>query len=379
MAEKNRSLMDQQTYLNFYKETVSGYSKKAQKAVRNFLEERGAITFEKQQNLFQKQEAVFFSSKTNLDEIISRTTTDPLFMKYFEEWEFVRMYKYSVPIFWKCREENFTDTFGRLSSEGTARQFEPEKFHPERLIRTQLRDTVPLVWPYEGKYFIKFVLQKAAIVNDEEDLINYRYPVVICLNPELKILEIRYDALKYSDENGSVDFYPLVVRFCTDWLQNNLKLDLFIPDHANVIEKVNNKDDDTVRMYKQMMEMKSGGSAELTAAEGSDAVLPFIGEIKELVSENEELFDQSPEIKDLLTKYIEDKISTANYPYIYVKWVKGVDTQSYTVKITFDYLNQKFTVLQHLTGSCSDMGMGRMNDAIEYLCKSGSFTEGEKI
>lgn len=132
-------------------------------------------------------------------------------------------------------------------------------------------------------------------------------------------------------------------------------------------------------MFKQMMEMKSGGAAELTASQDVDAVLPFIGELRELIVENEELFDQNKEIKSLLVKYLDDKVNTANYPYIYVKWIKPVESQSYIVKITFDYLSQKYTVMQHLTGTCNDMKMGRMNDAIKYLCTSGSFTKGESL
>ena len=49
-----------------------------------------------------------------------------------------------------------------------------------------------------------------------------------------------------------------------------------------------------------MMEMKAGGSAELTASENGDYMLPFLGEIRELIDENEELFF----CKTNLIKYI---------------------------------------------------------------------------
>ena len=63
---------------------------------------------------------------------------------------------------------------------------------------------------------------------------------------------------------------------------------------------------------------------------------------------------------------------------IYIKWVKPVESQSYIVKVTFDYFNQKYTLLQHITGDCKDLGMERMNNAIKYLCQSGAFIKGEK-
>ena len=106
---------------------------------------------------------------------------------------------------------------------------------------------------------------------------------------------------------------------------------------------------------------------------------PFIGEIRELIDENEDLFNEAIEIKQLLIQYLNDKEATASYPYIYVKWVKPVESQSYIVKITFDYLSRRYTLLQHITGGCKDLGMERMNHAIEYLFKSGSFVKGKKI
>lgn len=381
MSDKRRSEMDEKTYMSFYRETVSRYSRKAQRAVRDLLESKGAITFDEQQSIFQDRDAAYFGDKSNLEEIIAKTTTDRKFMKFYEYWEFVRMYKYSVPLFYETVDkDDFRGIFDGLSAKGISQKFNYDNFQPGQfLLRSQIKDDHPLLYEIDGRYFVKFVLQKSALINDADDVINYRYPVVVWIDPAYHILEIRYDALKYSDENGSVDYYPLVVDSVVRWLEEKLKLKLFLPDHADIIDKINDKNDDSVHMFKQMMQMKSGGSAELTASQGSDAVLPFIGELRELISENEELFDQNIGIKDLLIKYLDDKESTANYPYIYVKWVKPVESQSYVVRITFDYLNLKFTVLQHLTGTCSDMEMGRMNDAIEYLCKSGSFTKGEKV
>ena len=128
-----------------------------------------------------------------------------------------------------------------------------------------------------------------------------------------------------------------------------------------------------------MMELKSGGAAELKASDGDDYVLPFIGEIRELIEENEDLFKQAEEAKKLLLQYLTDQEVTAYYPYIYIKRCKPVESDTFVVKITFDYLSHKYTLLQHLTGTCKDFGMGRMNDVIEYLLTSGSFVKGEKI
>lgn len=101
--------------------------------------------------------------------------------------------------------------------------------------------------------------------------------------------------------------------------------------------------------------------------------------LQALIEENADLFDQAEEAKNLLLQYLTDQEATANYPYIYIKRCKPVESDTFVVKITFDYLSHKYTLLQHLTGTCKDFGMRRMNDVIEYLLTSGCFIKGEKI
>ena len=186
--------------------------------------------------------------------------------------------------------------------------------------------------------------------------------------------------MRYSyNEQIDRDAYTKIVFYCTDWMKDNFGMKLFRCEHMDTIKIINDIQNTEVRMYKQMMEMKAGGSAELTASENGDYMLPFLGEIRELIDENEELFAEADEIRQLLLQYLNEKEATASYPYIYVKWVKPVETKSYIVKITFDYFIGKITLLQHITGKCNDLGMGRMNDAIEYLSNSGSFVKGEEI
>ena len=127
------------------------------------------------------------------------------------------------------------------------------------------------------------------------------------------------------------------------------------------------------------MELKSGAVAELQTSESGDYVLPFIGELRELIDENEALFDNSPKIKELLIDYLNDKEATSSYPYIYVKWIKLVDSQSYIVKIVFPSPMRNMLQMQHITAKCTNLRKERMNDAIEYLFTSGSFMQGKEL
>ncbi|WP_026522822.1 hypothetical protein [Butyrivibrio sp. VCB2001] len=369
-----RAAMDEQTYMNFYRESVSGYSKKAQRKICKKLITDGKITFDTQTKIsFDNNEPKFFE-KNDPDIIISSTTMTPDFMGFYEEWEYEKLYKYSVPFFYDSNK-----SICELLQELGIAKFDEYNYSPDYILRTSIQDATPMWYEKNGKFFVKFVMQKSYFKGDAYEQVDYRYPVLLYFDEALKVIEIRYDALKYTNQQADSDVYPNFVNYCLHWLRDSLKLDIFLCEHENAIDVVNDKSDSSVRMYKQMMDLKSGGAAELKAAKGRDAVLPFVGELRELIDENEELFDKSNEIKELLLKYLNDIEATASYPYIYIKWENAVESQSYIVKITFDYLSQKYTLLQHMTGTCNDLGMERMNNAIKYLCESGSFTKGEQI
>lgn len=280
-----------------------------------------------------------------------------------------------MPLFYETKDNR---TIEDILCHKKIQYFEEQGFEPKMVLNTSLRDTEPLYWKENGNLFIKFVMQKTYMMPETFNQIDYRFPVLVYIDSEHKLLEIRYDSTKYNSQFDN-EAYEKLVTDCINWLIQELDIEIFLCRHADTISIINDKQDDTVKMYKQMMEMSSGGSAELTASESADYVLPFIGEIRSLIEENEELFNQAEEVKQLLLQYLVDKEATASYPYIYIKWVKAVESQSYIVRVTFDYLNHRYTLLQHITGGCKDLGMERMNDAIKYLCESGAFVKGEKI
>ena len=371
-----RSPMDQETFLSFFKNTIVGCSNSLLKNICNLLEEQKRITFEQQRNFDDNEDMLYFESKADLKRIIIETTMNIKFTDFYEYWEFIKLYKYSVPLFFECADSE--EIIKKLLNNGVT-QFNPNNYMPEFVIDTTLKESLPLYWVNEeGNIFIKFVLQKSYYRPETFEQVDYRYPIVIYINQNENILEIRYDAEKYAVNNVAVFDYQNLVMDCIEWLTKSLRLELNVCNHANTIQIINDKQGENVRIFRQLMQLSTGASADLTASEDTDYVLPFIGELKEIINENAEAFEKADEVKQILLQYLADKEATASYPYIYIKWVKPVESQSYIVKVTFDYFNQKYTLLQHITGDCKDLGMERMNNAIKYLCQSGAFIKGEK-
>ena len=369
-----RAAMDEKTFLNFYKDSVSGYSKKAQRIICKKLLDEGKITFDSRMSDQTRRSLPLYFEKNDPETIISTTTMSADFMGFYEWWEYVKLYKYSVPVFYNS-DKDIADI---LKNSGI-KKFDQARYKTDYILRTSIQDAEPMWFEQEGLFFVKFVLQKTCFQGETYKQVDYRYPILIYIDEKTGVIEIRYDSVKYNYQQTENDVYANLVSACLKWIIESLGVDLFTCEHSNTIDVVNDKSDSSVRMYKQMMDLKSGASAELKAAEGRDAVLPFVGELRELIGENEELFVNAIDVKDLLMKYLNDIEATARYPYIYIKWENAVESQSFIVKITFDYLSQKYTLLQHLTGTCNDLGMERMNNAIKYLCESGSFARGEQI
>ena len=335
----------------------------------NLLEHEGKISFDSQENLFQSSDAKVFTNKNDLEGIISSTAEDKTFAAFYELWEFEKLCKYSIPFF--MDEVSKEAIIKKLCSSN-------DVFAPNYILHTSIKDAIPMYRISQDDIVIKFVLQKSYVIPEPYTQVDYRFPVLIYIDVRHKVLEIRYDSTKYTSISGHAK-YEKYIYDCIEWIRDQLEIELYACDTRNAIDTIQDSTNRSVVVYRQMMEMSSGGAAELTASKDEDYVLPFIGEIRGLIDENESLFEAAPEIKKILEQYLFDKEATASYPYIYVKWIKPVESHSYIVKITFNYMDDKYVVLQHITGSCNDLGMGRMNNAIKYLCENGAFAKGEKI
>ena len=68
-----RSAMDKLTYLNFYRESVTRYSKKAQRKIYKTLLEKGKITFDPQMRIPLEGPLPIYVEKNDVEAIIAKT------------------------------------------------------------------------------------------------------------------------------------------------------------------------------------------------------------------------------------------------------------------------------------------------------------------
>lgn len=364
--------MDEAAYIDFYKNTVDEYNNYVKRLICSLLEAENRITYDEQMKVGEKEDCKYFPGK-NDSRVVAETVSDKAFLAFYDKFDFIKMYKYSIPFFY---EGELDESMEELIAEGIVVRC-PEEVSENYVISKNFDDVVPVYFRLEnGNAYIKFVFQKYYIKEDIAEQVNYRYVVVVYFDQGNHMIDIRYDSLKRVRDTKTI--YSQNVDDVIIWLKTNLKLDIYKCNSEDFLDVINTKDTD-VAIFKQLMDMGKAGQAELTASKDSDYILPFIGEIKEIITENEELFAKSPEIKGLLEDYLTEKEITASYPYVYLMWKKAVVSKQYIVKVTFSYFENRYIQLRHITGNCTDVRMERMNDAIQYFGSSGALIKGEKI
>lgn len=364
-------------YKGLLSNTVNLYSSSLKKAIVRRLKEDEKVTLNKNKVKRGYKYPILCDSN---DEVIKTTINDDDFFNFYENWDFEKFYKYSVPLSFEINwDSNITfDEYVStlISDKRVIPFFEDEKFTIPDNIAYDLKSCIPY-YKKDGNYALfKFLIKENMFTADDE-LIDIRYPIIISINIEKGFLEIRFDGGKFEYKNQSEYINPKI-RFCIKWIKEILCLKVYNINTNSTIDTIKNDTSKKAVVHKQMMEMKSGGSAELTASEDKEYMLPFIGDFRQLIKDNESLFNESPEVKNLIEDFLDDYEKTSDYPYIHVRWLNEKKSYAFTVKIVFKYYDMRY-IQMHSMQSATRVTKERMEYAIEYLFENGSFIRGEEI
>ncbi len=364
-------------YKNLLSNTINLYSSSLKKAIVRRLKEDEKVTLNKNKVKRGYKYPILCDSN---DEVIKTTIDDDDFFNFYENWDFEKFYKYSVPLTFEINwnsDITFDEYVSTLISDRRVIPFsENEKFDIPDKITDDLKSCIPY-YKKEGNYALFKFLIKENMLTADDKLVGIRYPIIISINIEKGFLEIRFDGGKFEYKNQSEYINPKI-RFCVKWIKEILCLKVYNINTNRTIDTIKNDTSKKAVVHKQMMEMKSGGSAELTASEDKEYMLPFIGDFRQLIKDNESLFDESPEIKNLIEGFLNDYEETSDYPYVHVRWLNEKKSYAFTVKIVFKYYDMRY-IQMHNMQSATRVTKERMEYAIEYLFENGSFIKGEEI
>jgi len=91
-------------------------------------------------------------------------------------------------------------------------------------------------------------------------------------------------------------------------------------------------------------------------------------EIKELMTINEELIEQNIQIKELLDNFILETESASDLPWISLSWKHESKSKALKVKFSFNYMQKEYSLLQYYFNNKTEME--RMNYVTRYLIEN---------
>ena len=349
--------MQVENYLLYLEKTVEANPDKVKKyLIKKFLENGIAIKNEDTSGqLTLDGIGIDISNKNLTDEVLSCMRLSKKARLLYEKWEFVKDYKYSV--LYTCNTfDNLLETVSQLSplNENCENEYIFDTF------------TTPVAYHTDEFSILKFNLTFAAIhpLSQEEFLL--KYPFLVVFHKQDKIIEFRFDAIKrlYISEKRETTIYADLISAMKNYLETTYNCSL---TSLNLDFMVNvSKEDYDVKLIAQYMKLPSGGNAQLEVGKNLEYVLPFIGELKSLLADNQTDLEKVPSLRLTLEQFMYEMEEMSDYPWIELLWENEIKTRSIHVKFVFNYMSNDYCLIQHYYSNFL-IGMERMNHVIKYI------------
>lgn len=197
--------------------------------------------------------------------------------------------------------------------------------------------------------------------DDKDDKI--KYPVLVVLDKQEKIVEIRLDSVKFKYKDKE-KFYKENIDKVKAWIESILKINVETIDFQAISKYIKeNKSDEVIITALKMR--RNGTMAVLDSASNEFLTIPILGELKELLKENDEMFlknEDTKGIKNILDKFIKNIEETSELPSVKILWHE----KKIKIVVLEAYKDSDYSLLKLLDelkdGECMDY-------VTEYLIK----------
>ncbi|MDW4192784.1 hypothetical protein [Staphylococcus saprophyticus] len=165
--------------------------------------------------------------------------------------------------------------------------------------------------------------------------------------------------------NESTNYYIKKIDDQRNWLERDLLLNLEPLDFENTIDCLRKDVDETDFIVSaQSMNINSGAKATLDSASSQIVILPILDEIKNLMIENEALFENAKEGYNLITDYIQELEEESELPWVTLSFNRKIQ-----VKFLFEISTRKdYTLLNYYSeDNIKRQGREGMNDVAKTM------------
>lgn len=358
MMENNPNLIEEEfSYKKLLTATiVEFYPKYMQENLLKGMEKKDVLSLKKRKNSIGDDILDLSDVIETTDQISQAIDHKDAAVKYIEKDEFFRPYKYSA-IF--LINEIDGSLFEELVKNDEMYDFFDPRFNND-FSSNKIDWVKPTMYSIGNTIMLKFSKTLTGYNSKTGVLQQIKYPIIAIYSKSKGILEIRLDSTRSIFRVGEHDFYEFQIHSVLNWFTKKLQAKVSMINFPPIIEFIKNNRISEVVVDAQSMAFRNGGKAVLENGINDNYVLPLLGELKELIKANEELFDKSPEIKVLIDRFITEAETLSDLPWVTLLW-KSDKTK---VKFIFGTHDDTFTILQYY-GRKSDME--KMDYVTQYI------------
>lgn len=213
---------------------------------------------------------------------------------------------------------------------------------------------------------MKFNLAFAAVHPLTQEEFLTKYPFLVVFHEEGELIEFRFDVLKrvFLSDRKEQTIYADLIAEMVEYLKVHFECNLNPLDLDFMVNVC--KHDNNVKLIAQYMKLPSGGNAQLEVGNNQEYVLPFLGELRSLLSDNQAELEKVPDFREALEQFMFEMEEMSDYPWIELLWENEIKTRSIRVKFVFNYMNNEYCLIQHYYSNVL-IGMERMNYVIKYV------------
>lgn len=307
------------------------------------------------------------SEDSKQDRIIKCLEMSPIDTITNIEWMYIEKgYRYSI--YYKCDDFVINN---ELSNYNDLNNYSPMCI--EKGVITDF--SKPILLDNGDKVIIKFLKEINPYYTKIDKTKYVLYNTLWIYHKKLKILEHRFDSLSFK---GNDNFYNLTKDAQMSTLRRDFKFKLKEFRTSNLIDKIISQNKNEVQLKGQDLGLKGNSSAKLKV--GADNVMPFIGDLEQLIEKNRDVLyenKESEKIAKIFTDYICEIKKEAKYKsrLIEISADGGVNL-NVRMNVFFSYRDNTYDLYSFLESNKIDMEM--MNNAIEYIFKFYTDNKGDK-
>ena len=357
--------MQKEAYLSFLIGSAIENSSKTKSYILKSLVNEGIISIDSPDQMHINAETVDISSIRENDRFDYCMKHIPKAQLYYEKWEFIKDYKYSV--LFDCDDfQKLMDYSKSFTNCGNINEYENEYIYGWQWQPYKSGILIPTSYSNENITFLKFNFKFEAMHPQTGDELLIKYPFLIVLHENFNTVEFRFDSIKrvFITSPHESTIYSDLIKSIKNYIERTLDIELSPIDLNFMISE--SKDNPKIKLIAQYMKLPKGGAAELDVGNNQEYILPFIDEIRSILNEHQTELSEVPKLKDALEGLMHEYEEMADYPWVELSWTNEIKTRSVNVKFIFNYMSNDYCLLQHYCNNVIQ-GMGRLNNVVKYI------------